>query len=131
MGLCHQCQSISERAFKTKPSAAFIHDYASFKQAIENKCYICSHVWDNLTEDQQAIVVPDKFTGIECWISIKSLDEWEADNETVPVKLDFFGEDEIYDCDEVNVVGGWSVRETGQFAVLNPKSALSFGLFRT
>lgn len=103
---------------------AFRHDSASLKKAVEDECYMCTRVWDSLSREQQAIVESPGFRGIECHISFKAPagDEDGAIEKAVPIGFTFLCQEEMFDCDEANDVGGWSDWESGQFALLSPCS---------
>lgn len=103
---------------------AFRHDFASLKKAVEDECYMCTRVWDSLSTEQQAIAESPGFRGVECRVSFKARDGAE-DGATEPAVLmafSFLCQEEMFDCDEANAVGGWSDWERGHYALLSPSS---------
>lgn len=85
-------------------------------------CYMCTRVWDSLSKVQQAVIQSPDFSELECKISFTPTSEEGEVDEHIVVSFSFWAGDELWDCEEPNLVGGWSPTFLGQFVVLNTNS---------
>lgn len=93
-----------------------------------DSCYICTRVWDSLSKVQQAVVQSPDFSGLECKISFPPVSEEGEDDESIVTSLTFLAGDELWDCEEANLVGGWSPTFFGQFVILNPRGMFAYNI---
>jgi hypothetical protein len=123
MGLCEQCQSISSKVLSRQGfNTVFHHNHETFMRSVfDSKCYICSQVWDSLNEEQQGKAIRPEFEGIDYKVSLRSTSYGEEDRQEPILATIFFthGED-LWDCEEYDPVGGMTINDSGQFAILNP-----------
>lgn len=128
MGLCEQCQSISSTVLLLSGlNKVFHHSCETLKKSVfEAKCYVCSRVWDSLTEEQKAVASHPDFEGIDCKVSLQtSHEEDDGWQERVLAKITFTPGDDLYDCEDYETVGGKIMEHAGQFAILNPFRGLN------
>ncbi|POS81255.1 hypothetical protein DHEL01_v200355 [Diaporthe helianthi] len=123
MGICEKCQSlaISPHSGEGGPTLS-CYDYHSLREGIDSKCYICSHVWGTLTEEQKGVASSPGFMGITYRLQ-RSPSRKARNDETEPpllATLPFENEDDLYDCDDYNPVGGRWLDLAGVFAFLDP-----------
>ncbi|KAJ4390556.1 hypothetical protein N0V93_004152 [Gnomoniopsis smithogilvyi] len=121
MAFCQQCQSLSTRPVARKREVVFRHDYESLRKAVDSDCYMCTRVWDSLSKVQQALVQSPSFSGLECMISFTPVSEEGEDDEPIAISFTFWAGYELWDCEEPNLVGGWSPFLYGQFVILNTR----------
>ncbi|KAJ4412427.1 hypothetical protein N0V82_008822 [Gnomoniopsis sp. IMI 355080] len=121
MAFCRQCQSLSKTPIARKTEVVFRHDYESLRQAVDDDCYMCTRVWDSLSGTQQAIAQSPDFSGLECKASFTTVSEEDEDDEPIVISFTFWAGEELWDCEEPNLVGGWSPLLYGQFVILNPQ----------
>lgn len=123
MTLCQKCQSIPDTAvaYSGRPTVVR-HDTASLKRSIQTRCFICTRVWESLSEEQKTVAESPTFTGIQYQARMST--GWMGEKRENPILASLICEpgDDLYDCEDYNVVGGWWRMETGQFSVLNPSS---------
>lgn len=122
MGLCEQCQSISTKVLVHGRNSLFRHDHISLEKAVfESRCFICSRVWDTLSEEQKVVASGPAFMGIEYRMFLFQ-EKYSDDDELSEIlaHLTFEHGDDLYDVDDYNEVGGMPMDSTGCFAILNP-----------
>lgn len=123
MGLCEHCHSISSKVLVGGMNKALIHhDHETFKKAVfENKCYLCSQVWDSMNEEQKEVAGRPDFEGIDYDIFLNQIKYGEDERQKTFLASFFInhGED-LWDCEQYDTVGGKHVSGAGQFAILNP-----------
>ncbi|KAG8168216.1 hypothetical protein KVR01_003905 [Diaporthe batatas] len=117
MGLCALCeQSLSSKVLVD--DTLFHHDYRTFRQSVESKCYICSHVWSSLTEEQKETTMRPTFDGIDYDVSLRT--SYGERQGRILATIDFKHGDDLFDCEDYNEVGGKHMADAGRFAILNP-----------
>lgn len=118
-GLCKKCQSIPETVIAGRGlQVALEHDFKSLKESVERRCFICTRVWDTLSEQQRTVAGRPTFMGIRYQLCLKT-------SSAIVAKLMCDPGDDLYDCDDYKVVGGWWRGETGHFAMLDPSSTFA------
>lgn len=125
MGFCQQCRSLLERRMPSGYHLAFHHDAASLKKAVEERCFACFRIWNNLSKEQQIVASRAEFDGFDCHSSLgprsHARDGEDEDEESILANFSFTHGEDLYDCDDYNDLG-WAGCG-GQFAVLNPFGA--------
>lgn len=125
MGLCEKCQSLATEAFRSSESPSVDrYDYLSFRRAVDGKCFVCSHVWDSLSEEQKGIASKPGFMGITYRIYRNSR-PGSDEGEPILATLSFQHGDDLFDCEECNKVGGLMINSAGVFAFLDPSGEYS------
>ena len=132
MGICEKCQSLAVSPLPGQGPTLYCYDYLSLRKAVDSRCYICSRVWDTLTEEQKGVASGPGFMGItyRLWRSSRSMDDEEG---PILATLGFENGDDLYDCEDYNEVGGRHLNsDCGVFAFLNPsgKRTLPIKSFR-
>lgn len=120
MRLCEQCRSISSKVLPKR--TVLHHNYASLQKSVfAGSCYLCSQVWDSLNEEQKGVASRSDFEGIDYEVSLGRTSYGDDGvQERILAKISFeHGEDLLY-CEEYDIVGGTSLEDAGQFAILNP-----------
>lgn len=121
MSLCTQCQSISTRVLGQERTKVFRHGYDSFREAVfERKCYICYRVWESLSEEQKEVASRPEFMGIDYYIQVGDANRWDGEPTQSLASITFMLDDDLYNCEDYNEVGGLSVGLVGIFGALNP-----------
>lgn len=86
--------------------------------AVAEDCYICKRVWESLSDEQKLCTKSSGFEGINYDVTLKSVNEGNS----ILAKLNCEPGDDLYDCDDYNVVDGWWEFESGAYAFLNATS---------
>lgn len=130
MGLCEQCHSMTETPLAYGRNSLFRHDHITLRKAVfVSRCFVCTRVWHSLTEEQKSIASDPAFEGIEDEIYLSRMPGGkDGEQQGILANMSFQHGDDLYDCEDYNVVGGPSLVFAGCFAILNPSSAytLSF-----
>lgn len=125
MSLCQRCRSIADTAISRTRATVLHHDSAgSLKESVESSCFICARVWDSLSGEQRAAAESPSFMGIRYLMKTVEPSRRYGSPGEQPLLANILCEhgDDLYDCEDYNVVGGWWKGNTGNFAVLNPLS---------
>ncbi|KUI68836.1 hypothetical protein VM1G_04392 [Cytospora mali] len=103
-------------------NSLFRHDHITFRKAVfESRCFICSHVWNSLSQEQKDIASDAAFMGIEYQIHLSKIThDKDEEQRKVLANLSFEHGDDLYDCEDYKEVGGFPVEAVGCFAILNP-----------
>lgn len=128
MGLCEQCRAMTTTPLAGGRNSLFRHDHVSLRKAVfESRCFVCCRVWDSLSEEQKGVARDPAFEGIGYSISLsRSTDGGDGEQVEILATLSFEHGDDLFDCEDYNVVGGLPVGSAGCFAILNPSGAYNY-----
>lgn len=131
MSLCEKCQSMTSKPLSYGRNSLFRHDHISLQEAVfERRCFICTRVWDSLSEDQKAVASGPAFMGIEYQLFLlrptSGEDGEQREGQEILATLSFKHGEDFYDCEDYNDVGGSPVGSAGCFAILNPSGTYTF-----
>lgn len=124
MDLCEQCQRISSTVLVSGNNKVLHHTHETFQKSVfGEKCYLCSQVWNSLNEEQKTVASRPDFEGINYEVFFYGRGfRYDGQLDRILAKVDFTHGEDLWDCEEYDEVGGKTMEEAGQFAILNPYS---------
>lgn len=124
MGLCEQCQAISSTVLSRRVGTSVLrHNHETLARSVfDSKCFLCTQVWNSLTEEQRGVTRRPEFEGIDYKISLV-LDgpRWDDGPEDILADVSFDHGEDLWCTEDYNTVGGdYTSHVNGQFAILRP-----------
>lgn len=121
MGLCEQCQSISSTVLSgLKGKTVLQHNNETLARSVfDSKCFLCTQVWNSLTEEQREVTRRPEFEGITYIASLETAG-WDYGPEDILATIYIENGEDLYCCEDYNLVGGTLTGDSGQYAILRP-----------